>query len=316
MIKAINFCDESYSMSAMLNLMTAKIIGHINYVKTFTINDIDIAFREQYKNILSQKRGHGYWLWKPYIILKELQELDMEDYLVYADSGTFYMRNIKEAISYMAYNHLYVYIGGLPDPEYMYTKRDGFCLLGLDSPEYVKTPQFEASFLIIKKCEHSISFISKWLSLCTKPELLTDMPNICGKENYQGFIDHRHDQSLLSLLAKQEKINWTRGLSTPDRYNSFFSLIDVLFPDRKEITSDQAINILYTQTPEYKRNNCKQIFVHTRRKNCNLFIFVFKTSICIIKFLVRNYYFPFTTKLFCKLYHKRLLALTEDNCNA
>ena len=313
MIEAINFCDESYGMSASLNLLTAKIIGRVNSVKTFTMDDIDTAFRQQYSNILSQKRGHGYWLWKPYIILKELQKLDREDYLIYADSGTFYMRNIKEVISYMRHNNLYIYIGGLPDPEYMYTKRDAFCLLNLDSPAYVETLQFEASFLIIRKCERSVNFISKWLELCTIPELLTDMPNICGKENYQGFIDHRHDQSLLSLLAKQEKMKWTRGLSTPDRYNSFFSFTDILFPDKKHPTKDQATNILNTQTSEYKDKTCKQIFVHTRYKNCNFFVFGFKICICIMKFLVRNYYFPLTTKLFCKIYYKKLYALTEGN---
>jgi len=32
-------------------------------------NDIDNEFKKKNIEILSQKRGNGYWLWKPYFIL-------------------------------------------------------------------------------------------------------------------------------------------------------------------------------------------------------------------------------------------------------
>ena len=37
--------------------------------------------------------------------------------------------------------------------------------------------------------------------------IITDMPNVCGKQNYRGFIEHRHDQSIFSLLTKKYQVS-------------------------------------------------------------------------------------------------------------
>ena len=37
--------------------------------------------------ILANKRGYGYWLWKPYLIMKTLEQMNDNDILVYADCG-------------------------------------------------------------------------------------------------------------------------------------------------------------------------------------------------------------------------------------
>jgi len=63
-----------------------------------------------------------------------------------------------------------------------------------------------ASFILIKKTEFSMSFIEEWLTFCQDYRILTDSPNECGLENFQNFFDHRHDQSVLSLLARKHKI--------------------------------------------------------------------------------------------------------------
>ena len=46
-----------------------------------TISD----FIDKYHNIFKHQRGFGYWLWKPYIILRKLEELNDNDILVYID---------------------------------------------------------------------------------------------------------------------------------------------------------------------------------------------------------------------------------------
>jgi hypothetical protein len=49
------------------------------------MDDIDHCFKQKNKHIL-QQRQHGYWIWKPYIILKKLLEIDENDILCYNDS--------------------------------------------------------------------------------------------------------------------------------------------------------------------------------------------------------------------------------------
>mmetsp|Transcript_25837 Transcript_25837/g.55977 ORF Transcript_25837/g.55977 Transcript_25837/m.55977 type:complete len:122 (+) Transcript_25837:65-430(+) len=45
-------------------------------------------------------------------------------------------------------------------------------------------------------------FVSEWLELCTDVRALGDGPNELGKDNVEPFREHRHDQSIYSLLSK------------------------------------------------------------------------------------------------------------------
>ena len=53
----------------------------------------------------------------------------------------------------------------------------------------------------IKKTPENIEFIKKWYSLCCIYNLIDDSSSI--EKNDSSFIEHRHDQSIKSLLAKQ-----------------------------------------------------------------------------------------------------------------
>ena len=57
---------------------------------------------EKNKEILSRKRGSGYWLWKPYLILKTLKEkLNYGDYLIYIDAAILYMNSTYQVIDFL-----------------------------------------------------------------------------------------------------------------------------------------------------------------------------------------------------------------------
>jgi len=45
-------------------------------------------------------------------------------------------------------------------------------------------------------------FVANWLTFASDPRAVTDQPNELG-ENLPGFKDHRHDQSVFSLLCKK-----------------------------------------------------------------------------------------------------------------
>lgn len=48
-----------------------------------------------------------------------------------------------------------------------------------------------------------MSFVSEWLTYAQDSRIITDDKNIFGLDNYPGFRGHRHDQTILSLLAKK-----------------------------------------------------------------------------------------------------------------
>ncbi len=57
----------------------------------FIYNEYNLPKDEKFEALLSHKlvpsRGFGYWCWKPFIILKTLENIKDGDILVYADIG-------------------------------------------------------------------------------------------------------------------------------------------------------------------------------------------------------------------------------------
>ena len=56
----------------------------------FTEDDLksDVDFWSQHSNFIEHnRRGYGYWLWKPYIIKKTMEEMKDGDILLYLDCG-------------------------------------------------------------------------------------------------------------------------------------------------------------------------------------------------------------------------------------
>ena len=74
-----------------------------------------------------------------------------------------------------------------------------------DLPEYHKASQVDGAYVLIQKNEQSMHFVRQYFEYCTDRRIITDEPNTLG-QNLPQFIDHRHDQSVLSLLAHKYKI--------------------------------------------------------------------------------------------------------------
>lgn len=71
--------------------------------------------------------------------------------------------------------------------------------------QYRNASQVLAAFVIVKNSWKSKLFVSQWLAYAQDPRASTDLANTFG-DNYQGFRDHRHDQSVLSILAHKWNI--------------------------------------------------------------------------------------------------------------
>lgn len=203
-IVAINYSDERFGNAQKLNTKTALIYG-ADQVIQYNRNDIDKEFYQKNKEILIEKRGGGYWLWKPYIVKKTLEQLNGGEYLIYSDSGACYINNIELLINCMENEKTDIMIFSLNNKmkERNWSKRDAFILMDCDYEEYYNTPHRLAGFLVIKKTYLADEFISEWLKYAQDPRIITDRENCMGKENYHGFKENRHDQTILSLLSKK-----------------------------------------------------------------------------------------------------------------
>ncbi len=209
----INYANNIFRKSQKLNSSTALKAGLFDEVISYSPNDMESDFFKKNIKILSQERGNGYWLWKPYFIKKSLDILSLGDYLFYCDSGAYFIRPITPLIEISSETGQDLIVFDLQHMERDWTKRDAFVLMDCDSPKYSDSRQRLGSFSLWKKSDFTVDFISEFLCFAQDERLITDMENQCGYSNYPGFKEHRHDQSIFSLLTKKYNLSIYRDPS-------------------------------------------------------------------------------------------------------
>ena len=184
---------------------SARAVGGFDDIRPAGPADLDRAFSRRHRSVLRHFRGGGYWIWKPHLILQELVGLRDGDFLLYCDSGARLATPVSPLVEAAVKTGQWLtpFLVSLRHIERHWTKRDAFLLLGCDSPRYAETAQRMGGFSLWRRCEESISFCREWLRWAGHPLALTDLGNRLGKPNYEGFVEHRHDQSLFSLLTKR-----------------------------------------------------------------------------------------------------------------
>jgi hypothetical protein len=177
---------------------------------------LDPAFKKQNAHILRQARGAGYWLWKPYVILKRLDELPDGDVLCYCDSSYRFLSDARKiADEWLKDGDIGACHNKPNDSAWQehtdrkYTKCDAFELMRVpsgDERERIKsTTQAWAGFVILRKSATSISFVREWLHHAQNAQIITDIRSTTAPED-PGFKENRHDQSIYSILLKMNHI--------------------------------------------------------------------------------------------------------------
>lgn len=198
-IKILTFAKGNFleSQSKLKNHLTN--LGLSNQIH-LTDEDLPNDFLEKYKNILKHKKGFGYCIWKPYIILKQLNLLKDDEVLFYIDSTDqvekvffdFLLPHLEKE-DYLLLNR------GYNNGEW--TKRDTFILMDCDTQLYHSSTQLEAGIIVMKPTDFNKKIISEWFSYCENENILTEIPNISKFDNLQNFKEHRYDQSVLTNIA-------------------------------------------------------------------------------------------------------------------
>lgn len=222
MILAINYATSNYRLAQKMNSRMALEHG-ADRIREFSHKSLDERFLKENEKIFQNSRGDGNWIWKPYIITKTLEEIEWGDYLVYTDSGSAFINDISLLIGCMQRDKQEIMVFCNDKMEYQYSKRDAFLLLNCDQKEYAYSNQICGGYIIIKKTESSVGLMKDYLKNCCDPRLITDAPNVMGKENYPGFVSNRHDQTVLSLLCKKNGILPFRDPSQWGNDEKFFS---------------------------------------------------------------------------------------------
>lgn len=198
----ISYASRGFEPYQALNEVTARRAG-FDEVRCFGPDNLEEAFVRDNSEILGQERGDGYWLWKPYLCARALHDLSPGDHLFYCDAAAHFVSSIDPMLELMADRALDLLVLGEGFRESQYTKRDAFVLMDCDSPEYAASAQRFASFFLLRKGPWASHFVERYLDCARDPRILTDRANELGLPDHPDFVDHRHDQSIFSLLTKK-----------------------------------------------------------------------------------------------------------------
>ena len=203
----LSFYSLNLYPSYLKFLNQAKDFGIFD--KILIYNQYNLPKNEKFdsllKNRLVKSRGFGYWCWKPFIILDTLENMNNDDILIYSDIGCHIDKNgldcFYEYLDRVIDNKiLFFNVGFL---EKYYTKADLFSFFEkLDDKSFTDTSQRAATVLLFQKNQFTLNFVKEWLDVFYQDfTLADDTPSKIP--NFDGFREHRHDQSIFSILSKK-----------------------------------------------------------------------------------------------------------------
>lgn len=202
----LSFADKRYV--GALNALK-ECTKHFPFDERYFLNEDDLPadyLRSLHYGLY--RRGFGYWRWKSYLIRERLQMMNEGDILVYTDAGVYwnekgmkrfeeYMRMLEGDDFLITFQSSYL--------EKDYSKGDILEFTGhYNHDDVLMSLQLLSGIIIVKKCAEGLRFVEDWYDLCHHHfELISD--RVSELPCIRGFVENRHDQSALSLLAKQRR---------------------------------------------------------------------------------------------------------------
>ncbi len=143
----------------------------------------------------------GYYVWKPYAILKGICDMPFGSVVVYSDAGVQFTAPLRPLLrKYLAVTDLTAVETEML--EQSRSKRDAFLVLDADFPSIATTPQVASAIIAFRKTPNTVAFLEWWLAALESPLVVTEEPSVLGDE-YENFVNSNDDQTGFSLLFKK-----------------------------------------------------------------------------------------------------------------
>ena len=146
----------------------------------------------------SSLKHTDFWLWKPYFVRRVMrEEMQAGDVLFYADAGCEFKGSPRP---YLDLARRYGFLGfRLSFVVKHWTKGDVFRALDMDMGTFGDERQMVGGIFVMMKTPSITRFVDEWLHYARQPQLVDDSPS--AAPNAPGFVEHRHDQAIFTLLV-------------------------------------------------------------------------------------------------------------------
>ena len=143
-------------------------------------------------------RGYGYWSWKIEVVKKEIERVENGDWVLYCDTGVVPFVDLEQWLRKSDIKNDLIFFE-LPLKNKPFVKKYVENRLEI-SPQELDENHLLASYFFVRKTEKALKFIDVVAKLFEDVNLLND--DLSVNEN-KGFYDTRHDQSVLSIIARR-----------------------------------------------------------------------------------------------------------------
>lgn len=174
-------------------------------------------FFKNNKRMFSYEKYAGYFLWKPYCI-KTAFNTFFTDWVLYCDSNLRFLNfdKFERLFNDLMYDQGIFLIKHRNYINKDWTKFDTFYLMDADEPKYWNANQVWSVILGFTRAKRSQEILDDYLDYCRNDVLVTEVPSVFG-ENKPGFVAHRWEQSVLSILVERYDVSrWLWDVDTLD----------------------------------------------------------------------------------------------------
>lgn len=200
-IYCVSYADERMTIAQKKLEESFLSVPHAAGLERLTMGFNETDLHPEFSDLMRKKglaggRGAGYWIWKPWVIQEAMHRIEGNQYILYADSGIEIIQDISCLLS------------GDPEivlfenkwPHLDWCKRS--TLEAMLVPSLIPDRSYnqcQASVCVFKKTLFTVEFLRKWNWWCQIGTMIDDTPSM--DPEIPTFVEHRHDQAILTNLA-------------------------------------------------------------------------------------------------------------------
>ncbi len=207
-VHLVSFADGAFAPRKSVFQNMAQESCLFDSINVYDLNSLPDNFRATHAEyMMKTSRGFGYWIWKPVVILDKLKAADVGDCIAYMDAGFSINKGGKNrfreylemtrdsAYKMLSFSNIFT--------ESHWTKMDCAAEIGISAKSsYMKTSQLGSGLIFLQKTSSNIELLETWSRIAIQDNYHFSDDSPSDLENHPNFREHRHDQSISSLLRK------------------------------------------------------------------------------------------------------------------
>ncbi|EHT4088238.1 hypothetical protein KX058_004474 [Escherichia coli] len=241
--------DDGIDLTEEVNILLRKIKPFVDSVKAISAYELknnpetSIYVKEFEEEAIWNFKTNkiGFLRWKPYILLKELENMQMGDVLMYRDCNIskyptiladvhHTRRNVSAVLDYIQCD-IFSPVEIFPNLKVKHNvKTDVLYEMGILTEQNLESYLHNASIIICRKTPEAIRILEEWLRYCMDDSLISPKYE---KVQHAEFKHNTQEQAILNgVLMKNgysgnESLSQPLGLSIVDRLFSIKKLVRV-----------------------------------------------------------------------------------------